>query len=106
MTAATMRPRIWASAYCVVEPTPISCVNYLMTDTDREVARQAREMRASQKAEDGARAMADHEKLMRNQRTNMERLRALRLARDAEVAAAIEAAPVVKPVKTKKKVAK
>ena len=60
----------------------------------------ARAERQRVAAEEGARAMADVERKAVAVRTNMDRLRALRQARDAEEAATQTAAP---PPRTKKK---
>jgi hypothetical protein len=45
------------------------------------------------KAEASASSMAEHEKLMKQQRSNIERLKALRLARDAALATEAANAP-------------
>ena len=54
-------------------------------------------------AREGEKAMAHYDAQGRAARTNMEKLKALRLAKEATDAAI---APVAKPVKTKKKAAK
>jgi hypothetical protein len=54
-------------------------------------------------AEDGKRAMLDYENTAAAMRAKTTRLRALRMARDAEEAAAAAAAPPVKKKAAKKK---
>ncbi|MGF6312950.1 hypothetical protein ABIB82_007046 [Bradyrhizobium sp. i1.8.4] len=61
----------------------------------------ARAERQRLAAEEGARAMAEVERQAAAMRKNMERLRALREARDVEAAAAAELAPA-QPVARKK----
>jgi hypothetical protein len=63
------------------------------------------QFRKLRQAEDGKRAMLDYENSANAMRAKTARLRALRLARDAEEAAAAAAAPPVKK-KAAKKVAK
>ncbi len=64
-----------------------------------------KEFRKARQAEDGKRAMIDYENAAVAMRAKTEKLRALRMARDAELAAAEAAAPKVEPKKkaTKKK---
>lgn len=62
------------------------------------------QFRKLRQAEDGKRAMLDYENSAAAMRTKTARLRALRLARDAEEAAAAAAAPPVKKKAAKKKV--
>ncbi len=60
------------------------------------------QFRKLRQAEDGKRAMLDYENTAAAMRTKTTRLRALRLARDAEEAAAAAAAPPVKKTAAKK----
>jgi hypothetical protein len=60
------------------------------------------QFRKLRQAEDGKRAMLDYENSATAMRTKTARLRALRLARDAEEAAAAAAAPPVKKKTSKK----
>jgi hypothetical protein len=58
-----------------------------------------------QRAEDGKRAMVEYEAAAAANRAKTARLKALRLARDAEIAANPEPEPVKKPAKKKKQAA-
>jgi len=60
------------------------------------------QFRKLRQAEDGKRAMLDYENSANAMRAKTARLRALRLARDAEEAAAAAAAPPVKKKSAKK----
>nr|WP_050631132.1 hypothetical protein [Bradyrhizobium viridifuturi] len=62
----------------------------------------ARAERQRLAAEEGARAMADVEREAIAVRQNMERLRALREARDADAAAQMEAPTAAKPKPTRR----
>jgi len=62
-----------------------------------------REFRKARQAEDGKRALLDYEQAAIATRAKTAKLRALRLARDAELAAAEAAAPKVEPKKKAKK---
>ncbi len=72
----------------------------LADDTNKTAANK--EFRKQRQAEDGRRAMLEYENTAAANRTKTARLKALRLARDAEEAAAAEAAPPAKK-KAKKK---
>jgi hypothetical protein len=72
----------------------------LADDTNKTAANK--EFRKQRQAEDGRRAMLEYENTAAANRAKTARLKALRLARDAEEAAAAEAAPPAKK-KTKKK---
>ena len=73
-----------------------------MADNPKTTAAD-REFRKARQAEDGKRAMLDYENAAIATRAKTAKLRALRLARDAEEAAAAAAAP---PAAPKKKAAK
>ena len=60
-----------------------------------------KEFKKARQAEDGKRAMTEYENAAIASRTKTARLKALRLARDAELAAAAAAAPPVPPKKKK-----
>jgi len=62
-----------------------------------------REFRKARQAEDGKRALVDYENAAVAMRAKTAKLKALRLARDAEEAAAAAAAPPVAKKKAKKK---
>jgi hypothetical protein len=62
-----------------------------------------KEFRKARQAEDGKRAMLDYELAAAATRVKTAKLRALRLARDAEEAAKADAAPPVKKKAAKKK---
>ena len=62
-----------------------------------------KEFRKARQAEDGKRAMLDYENAAAANRVKTAKLRALRLARDAEEAAAAAAAPPPEPKKAKAK---
>lgn len=72
----------------------------LADDTNKTAANK--EFRKQRQAEDGRRAMLEYENTAAANRAKTARLKALRLARDAEEAAAAEAAPPAKK-KAKKK---
>jgi hypothetical protein len=72
----------------------------LADDTNKNAANK--EFRKQRQAEDGRRAMLEYENTAAANRAKTARLKALRLARDAEEAAAAEAAPPAKK-KAKKK---
>lgn len=69
-----------------------------MTDTKNEGVQVASTQ--AQRAEDGKKAMAEYEAAALATRAKTERLRALRLARDAELAKAPKPAPKRKSTKT------
>ncbi len=73
-----------------------------LADDSKKTAANS-QFRKLRQAEDGKRAMLDYESNAASNRAKTVRLRALRLARDAEEAAAIAAAP---PAPAKKKAAK
>ena len=75
----------------------------LPDSTANKNAAANKEFRKARQAEDGKRAMIDYENAAIAMRAKTEKLRALRLARDAEIAAAEAAAP---PAEPKKKAAK
>ena len=60
-----------------------------------------KEFKKARQAEDGKRAMTEYENSAIASRAKTARLKALRLARDAELAAAAAAAPPVPPKKKK-----
>lgn len=62
-----------------------------------------KEFRKARQAEEGRRAMLDYENAAAANRVKTAKLRALRLARDAEDAAALAAAPPPEPKKAKAK---
>ncbi|HZQ13665.1 MAG TPA: transcriptional regulator [Pseudolabrys sp.] len=62
-----------------------------------------REFRKARAAEDGKRALLDYEQAAIATRAKTAKLRALRLARDAELAAAAAAAPQAEPKKKARK---
>jgi hypothetical protein len=72
----------------------------LADDTNKTAANK--EFRKQRQAEDGRRAMLEYENTAAANRAKTARLKALRLARDAEEAAAAEVAPPAKK-KAKKK---
>ena len=74
-----------------------------MADNPKTTAAN-KEFRKARQAEDGKRAMLDYENAAVATRAKTAKLKALRLARDAEEAAAAAAAPPVE--KKKKKAAK
>ena len=65
-----------------------------------------KEFRKARQAEEGRRAMLDYENAAAANRVKTAKLRALRLARDAEDAAALAAAPPPEPKKAKVKAKK
>jgi hypothetical protein len=65
-----------------------------------------KEFRKARQAEEGRRAMLDYENAAAANRVKTAKLRALRLARDAEDAAALAAAPPPEPKKAKAKAKK
>jgi len=73
-----------------------------LADNDANKTAANREFRKARQAEDGKRAMIDYENAAIAMRAKTEKLRALRLARDAEQAAA-EAAKPAPEKKAKKK---
>lgn len=74
-----------------------------MADNPKTMAAN-KEFRKARQAEDGKRAMLDYENAAIATRAKTAKLRALRLARDAEEAAAAAAAPPVeKKTRAKKK---
>ncbi|HEX3708850.1 MAG TPA: hypothetical protein VHV56_03070 [Pseudolabrys sp.] len=73
-----------------------------MADNENKTAAN-KEFRKARQAEDGKRAMLDYENAATANRAKTARLRALRLARDAELAAAEAAAPPPAKPKAKKK---
>lgn len=72
-----------------------------MPDNDANKIAANKEFRKQRQAEDGKRALLDYENAAIASRAKTARLRALRLARDAELAAAEAAAPAAKPAKKK-----
>jgi hypothetical protein len=81
---------------------PVSTRRAILADNPKTTAAN-KEFRKARQAEDGKRAMMDYENAAVATRAKTAKLRALRLARDAEEAAAAAAAP---PVVPKKKAAK
>ena len=73
-----------------------------MADNSNKSAANS-QFRKLRQAEDGRRAMLDYENTAAANRAKTARLRALRLARDAEEAAAAAAAPVKKKAAKKEK---
>ena len=73
-----------------------------MADNSNKTAANS-QFRKLRQAEDGKRAMLEYENTAAANRAKTARLRALRLARDAEEAAAVAAAPPVKKKAAKKK---
>jgi hypothetical protein len=75
-----------------------------LADNDANKTAANREFRKARQAEDGKRAMIDYENAAVAMRAKTAKLRALRVARDAEDAAAAAAAPPPeKKTKTKTK---
>lgn len=72
----------------------------MLTDHTR-IDRSEAQLKKLQRAEDGRKAMAEYEAEQAAVRAKTERLRALRLAREAELAAAPKAEPAKAPVRTK-----
>jgi len=72
----------------------------LADNSDKNAANS--QFRKLRQAEDGKRAMLDYENAAAANRAKTARLRALRLARDAELAAAAAATPPVKKKAAKK----
>jgi hypothetical protein len=70
-----------------------------------KVHRADAQFKKLQKAEDGKKAMSEYEAEQAAVRAKTERLKALRLARDAEAAAAAKAAPVKAAPAARKKAA-
>ena len=70
-----------------------------------KIDRADAQFKKMQRAEDGRKAMAEYESEQAAVRAKTERLRALRLARDAELEAAAKAAPA-KPAAAKKRAVK
>jgi hypothetical protein len=75
---------------------------FAVADNNSKTAANS-QFRKLRQAEDGKRAMLDYENSAAAMRTKTARLRALRLARDAELAAAAAAAPPSAPAKKKTK---
>ena len=80
-------------------PGAYSTRRAILADNPKTTAAN-KEFRKARQAEDGKRAMMDYENAAVAARAKTAKLRALRLARDAEEAAAAAAAP---PVEVKKK---
>ena len=80
----------------------IQAMEIAVADNSNKTAANS-QFRKLRQAEEGKRAMLDYENNAAANRAKTARLRALRLARDAEEAAAAAAAP---PVKAKKKAPK
>ena len=74
-----------------------------MADNTANKTAANREFRKARQAEDGKRALVDYENAAVAMRAKTAKLKALRLARDAEEAAAAAAAPPVAKKKAKKK---
>ena len=74
-----------------------------MADRDANKTAANREFRKARAAEDGKRALVDYENAAVAMRAKTAKLRALRLARDAEEAAAAAAAPPPEKKAKKKK---
>lgn len=72
-----------------------------MPDNDANKIAANKEFRKQRQAEDGKRALLDYENAAIASRAKTARLRALRLAREAELAAAEAVAPATKPAKKK-----
>jgi hypothetical protein len=83
-------------------PGAVSTRRAILADNPKTTAAN-KEFRKARQAEDGKRAMMDYENAAVAARAKTAKLRALRLARDAEEATAAAAAP---PVEKKKKAAK
>jgi len=73
-----------------------------LADDDKTNAAN-KQFKKQRQAEEGRRAMLDYENVAAANRVKTAKLRALRLARDAELAAAAAAAPPAEKKKTKKK---
>lgn len=71
-----------------------------------KVDRADAQFRKLQRAEDGKRAMSEYEAERTAVRANTERLRALRIARDAKLEADAKATPPAPPPAKKKRTAK
>jgi hypothetical protein len=80
----------------------ISAREIALADNSNKTAANS-QFRKLRQAEDGKRAMLEYENTAAANRAKTARLRALRLARDAEEAAAVAAAPPVKKKAAKKK---
>ena len=74
-----------------------------MADNDPNKTAANREFRKARQAEDGKRAMIDYENAAVAMRAKTAKLRALRLARDAEQAALEDEKPAAPEKKAKKK---
>ena len=71
---------------------------------DRDATKTVdREVRKARQAEDGRRAMIEYENALAAMRAKTAKLRALRLARDAEAVVATDPAPPAKKIRKKKK---
>jgi hypothetical protein len=73
-----------------------------LADDDKTNAAN-KQFKKQRQAEEGRRAMLDYENVAAANRVKTAKLRALRLARDAELAAAAAAAPPAEKKKAKKK---
>ena len=78
----------------------ISAMEAAVADDPKKNAAN-KEFKKARQAEDGKRAMTEYENSAIASRAKTARLKALRLARDAELAAAAAAAPPVPPKKKK-----